>query len=152
MKIPCLVRWSSQRTKPPFRLGDFPAMFSRGYFHSQPWRGASAVHPSRTFARAGGPFFVHRSWPIPWHAIAVSSCCTCDFFVGKHMKCCEPWLQACNLRLERLYVDFDCLDDGAAEGPKLEGKPCQKDDRSNVGFLGSFGQIHMKFFTEIRKP
>lgn len=57
MKIPCLVRWSSQQTKPPFRLGDFPAMFSRGYFHSQPWRGASAVHPSRTFARAGGPFF-----------------------------------------------------------------------------------------------
>lgn len=25
-------------------------------------------------------------------------------------------LEACNLRLERLYVDFDCLDDGAAEG------------------------------------
>jgi len=25
-------------------------------------------------------------------------------------------LEACNSRLERLYVDFDCLDDGAAEG------------------------------------
>ena len=85
--------------------------------HEDPWRSVKIREDPWRSVKIHEVWTAMKCYELLWTAMNCSellwTAINCSPFWGSNLRAS---LEACNLRLERLYVDFDCLDDGAAEG------------------------------------